>query len=52
MKTHATLATLALTTLSLHALDWPQYRGVTSDGKTTEKIAKPWPAAGPIARCA
>ena len=47
MKTHAILATLALTTLSLHALDWPQYRGATSDGKTTEKIAKPWPATGP-----
>ena len=47
MKTHAVLATLALTTLTLHALDWPQYRGATLDGKTTEKIAKPWPAAGP-----
>jgi outer membrane protein assembly factor BamB len=40
------LALLALTT-SLHALDWPQYRGMNFDGSTTEKIGKPWPASGP-----
>ena len=47
MKTQAILATLILATLSLHANDWPQYRGVTGDGRTAEKIVKPWPATGP-----
>jgi len=30
-----------------HALDWPSYRGLHSDGVSTEKIALNWPASGP-----
>ena len=47
MKIPAALATILVSTISLHALDWPQYRGVTGDGRTVEKIVKPWPASGP-----
>lgn len=47
MKIQAALATLLVTTVSLHALDWPQYRGGAGDGRTAEKVAKPWPATGP-----
>ncbi len=47
MKIQAALATLIISTVSLHALDWPQYRGATGDGRTTEKVMKPWPATGP-----
>src|SRR4051812_22287664 len=39
------LATL-LSTTSLYAVDWPQYRGPQGDGSTTEKVAA-WPATGP-----
>ena len=38
---------LACLSLSLHAADWPQYRGPSTDGKTPEKIAKPWTSAPP-----
>jgi outer membrane protein assembly factor BamB len=31
----------------LLAADWPQYRGPTHDGISTETIKLPWPAAGP-----
>jgi outer membrane protein assembly factor BamB len=31
------------------AADWPQFRGPTLDGVTTEKVAAPWPAGGPKA---
>ncbi|MEO7317887.1 MAG: PQQ-binding-like beta-propeller repeat protein [Chthoniobacteraceae bacterium] len=47
MKIPAILATLIVSTVSLQALDWPQYRGATGDGRTAEKIVKPWPATGP-----
>ena len=47
MTTRTTLAALFIATLSTHAADWPQYRGGVGDGCTSEKIAKPWPAAGP-----
>ena len=47
MKIPAILATLIVSTVSLHALDWPQYRGAAGDGRTAEKIVKPWPATGP-----
>ena len=47
MKTQAILATLIASTVSVHALDWPQYRGIAGDGRTAEKIVKPWPATGP-----
>ena len=47
MKIRAALATLIVSTLSVHALDWPQYRGTAGDGRTAEKIVKPWPATGP-----
>ncbi len=42
---HFILATLISAT-SLHAADWPQYRGPQGDGSTPEKIAV-WPASGP-----
>lgn len=29
------------------ALDWPQYRGPASDGRTSEKVVHPWTSAGP-----
>jgi len=45
MTTRLILATL-ITTASLQAADWPQYRGPQGDGSTTEKVAA-WPAAGP-----
>ena len=47
MKIPATLATLIISTATIHALDWPQYRGATGDGRTAEKVVKPWPATGP-----
>ena len=47
MKPKIILATLIASTLSLHAADWPQYRGAAGDGRTAEKIVKPWPATGP-----
>lgn len=34
-------------TLPAQGAEWLQYRGPTFDGKTTEKIAKQWPAEGP-----
>jgi outer membrane protein assembly factor BamB len=35
--------------LAFHAsaLDWPQYRGPASDGRTSEKVVHPWTSAGP-----
>jgi hypothetical protein len=45
MTTRLILATLISAT-SLHAVDWPQYRGPQGDGSTTEKVAA-WPASGP-----
>ncbi|HEY2343651.1 MAG TPA: PQQ-binding-like beta-propeller repeat protein, partial [Chthoniobacteraceae bacterium] len=33
--------------LNLQAADWLQYRGPTTDGKTPEKITKPWTSAPP-----
>ena len=32
---------------SLHAADWPQFRGPNFDSTTTEKISARWPASGP-----
>jgi outer membrane protein assembly factor BamB len=31
---------------SLSAADWPQYRGPTHDGKTSERLLKTWPTGG------
>ncbi|HYR59462.1 MAG TPA: PQQ-binding-like beta-propeller repeat protein [Chthoniobacteraceae bacterium] len=45
MTTRLILATL-ISISSLHAADWPQYRGPQGDGSTPEKVA-PWPASGP-----
>lgn len=46
MKRFLTLsATLIVTTA--FAADWPQYRGASHDGTSSEKIAKSWPAEGP-----
>ncbi len=38
--------TLCIITTSTRA-DWPQYRGPTADGITTEKALAPWPEGGP-----
>ena len=38
---------LLISSLTLHAADWPQYRGLNHDGATAEKILKSWPAEGP-----
>jgi outer membrane protein assembly factor BamB len=46
MNTRFLLPLFALAT-TLHAADWPQYRGLTGDGRTAEKVLKPWPATGP-----
>ncbi len=45
MKT--TLALLALSVVTVLAADWPQYRGPSVDGSTTEGIAIKWPKDGP-----
>ncbi len=42
-----TFLPLLLVGFTLHAADWPQYRGLTTDGKSTEKIVKPWTSAPP-----
>ncbi len=48
MKSYSLILTGTVTAaLSLSAVDWPQYRGVSHDGSTTEKIATKWPAGGP-----
>jgi outer membrane protein assembly factor BamB len=41
------LAISLLAVFSANAADWPQYRGLAGDGRTAEKITKPWPASGP-----
>ena len=41
------LCASALIQSPLFASDWPQYRGPTHDGISTETIKLPWPAAGP-----
>lgn len=46
-KTTLALATSLAATLTVHAADWPQYRGPNLDGSTTETIATKWPAGGP-----
>ncbi len=46
MNTRNLLPLLALT-ITLHAADWPQYRGLSGDGRTAEKVIKPWPTTGP-----
>ena len=48
MKPHLQFSAALLTlTFSASALDWPQYRGPGSDGRTSEKIVRPWGTAGP-----
>jgi outer membrane protein assembly factor BamB len=43
------LSAALITVISFHAsaLDWPQYRGPGSDGRTAEKVVRPWNNAGP-----
>ncbi|HEX5176857.1 MAG TPA: alcohol dehydrogenase, partial [Chthoniobacteraceae bacterium] len=43
------LSAASMTVASFHAsaLDWPQYRGPASDGRTSEKVIRPWTSAGP-----
>jgi outer membrane protein assembly factor BamB len=41
------LPTLLVTALASQAADWPQYRGVSTNGITAEKITKPWGTAKP-----
>ena len=38
---------LAATTSFAGAADWPQYRGPSANGTTSEKIQASWPATGP-----
>ncbi len=40
-------AFLLLLATSLHAIDWPAYRGPSHDGTSPERIRKAWPAQGP-----
>jgi outer membrane protein assembly factor BamB len=48
MKPHLQFSTALLAlTFSASALDWPQYRGPGSDGRTSEKIVRPWGTSGP-----
>jgi len=48
MKPHLPFFTALLAlTFSALALDWPQYRGPGSDGRTSEKIVRPWGTSGP-----
>ncbi|MGV3531125.1 MAG: alcohol dehydrogenase, partial [Chthoniobacteraceae bacterium] len=42
-----TVLPLLFLSATLHAVDWPQYRGPKGDGTTTEVLAKPWAASGP-----
>jgi len=44
---HRILLPLLSLTATLHAGDWPQYRGPNSDGTTQEKITHAWPPTGP-----
>ncbi len=46
-RTFLPLLLLGATVSAASAADWPQYRGLTTDGKTTEKILKPWTSAAP-----
>lgn len=48
-KTTLAFATSLAAALTVQAADWPQYRGPSLDGSTTEKIATKWPAGGPKA---
>lgn len=48
-KTTFAFATSLAAALTVHAADWPQYRGPNLDGSTVEKIATKWPAGGPKA---
>ena len=41
------LIPLLALTATLHAADWPQYRGALTNGATPEKILKPWTGAAP-----
>ncbi len=49
MTTHRLLlpTLLSLAALPLYAADWPQYRGLKTDGSTVEKIVKPWTSEPP-----
>ncbi len=44
---HRTLLPLLALTATLHAADWPQYRGPNTDGATPEKITRVWMSGGP-----
>jgi outer membrane protein assembly factor BamB len=47
MNARILLAGLSLATLSLQASDWPEYRGPTHNGISTEPVTTQWPASGP-----
>jgi outer membrane protein assembly factor BamB len=48
MHLRAVLQTLfAFVAVPLFATNWPQYRGPTADGRTSEKIDRAWPNSGP-----
>src|SRR3954464_12928055 len=42
------LLTLTLLPFTLQATDWPQYRGPSGDGRSAEKITKPWTSSPKI----
>jgi outer membrane protein assembly factor BamB len=42
-----TLAAICSLAGSAGAADWPHYRGPAQDGRSSETIAKAWPASGP-----
>ena len=44
---HAIVFLLAATVSFAGAADWPQYRGPSANGTTSEKIQASWPATGP-----
>jgi outer membrane protein assembly factor BamB len=47
MNTPSSLALLAASTLIVGAADWPQYRGPTHDGISTDRVQKRWTTNSP-----
>lgn len=47
MNHHLLAPLLVLTSLPLHAVDWPQYRGPSGDGRSPEKLVLPMGGVAP-----